>query len=133
MKNKSNMLKRARRQVKGLIIRWEDKNPLVATSDVIPGEVTHSNPVMRMSAAKMFNDYSDWICHKQPFRWLITITGVFSYENGTDQNEIRELEAFCTIDKINDVALEQVEDIRRHGSEKHYKTTKFEVRCINYA
>lgn len=124
------MIKRARAGVKGLIIYWIDKDPLSASSKVIPGNVDHRNPIYRLTARKIFQDYGDFIARKQSFRWLLTIKVVFDYDNGQRQYEERELEAFSTTSVLNEYALEQIEDAMRYGDKSKYKHTEFKIECI---
>lgn len=133
IKQKNNMIKRARAGVKGLIISWSDKEPLRETYAEIKGKVTHRNPLFRLCAEKVFRDFGEWITFKQPFHWLITITVVFVYDNGQQQNEIRELEAFATLDRINEHSLEAIRDALRHGDQAKYTHTEFVVECIDTA
>ncbi len=46
------------------------------------------------------------------------------------QNEERELEAFATIDAINDHAMSAIEEMFRHGDMSCYRTTRFEIECV---
>ena len=124
------MIKRARAGVKGLIIDWVDEDPLTDSSKVIPGNVSHRNPIYRLTARKIFEDHGEFITKQQSFRWLVTIKVVFDYDNGQRQYEERELEAFATISAINEYALEQIEDAMRYGDKSKYKHTEFKIECI---
>lgn len=133
-RNKKNSnIERARRGVKGLIIEWEDKNPLRDTKAPIDGTVRHRNPVFKLCAQKVFRDYGEWITDRQPFHWLITITVVFKYPNGTEQLEERELEAFAKLADINDHSLSAIKDALRHGDRNCYRTTRFQIECVDTA
>ncbi|WP_339898255.1 hypothetical protein [uncultured Gilvimarinus sp.] len=55
---------------------------------------------------------------------------LFDYPNGMTQNEERELEAFATIDAINDHAMSAIEEMFRHGDMSCYRTTRFEIECV---
>lgn len=131
IRQKNNMIKRARAGVKGLVISWHDKDPLRDTQAHIRGTVTHKSPLFHLCAQKVFSDFKDWIVHHQPFHWLITITVVFVYDNGTRQNEIRELEAFATLDRINEHSLDAIRDALRHGNANNYTHTEFRVECVD--
>lgn len=130
MKNKQKMVNRARAGIKGLILSWKDKDPLSESAEVIPGAVGHRNPVYRLTAAHLFDQFGDWITTRMPFRWLVTIKLIFDYPNGTTQIEERELEAFATISALNDHCMEQVQDAMRHGNRDHYMHTEFTIECI---
>lgn len=124
------MLKRARAGVKGLIISWQDTDPLRDTSEVIAGKVSHRNPIFRLTARKLFQDFGDWITNRQAFRWLVTIKVIFDYPNGQRQIEERELEAVTTIDELNGYCLEQIRDALRHGDQMYYTHTEFTIECL---
>ena len=124
------MIKRARAGVKGLIIDWVDEDPLTDSSKVIPGNVSHRNPIYRLTARKIFQDHGEFITKQQSFRWLVTIKVVFDYDNGQRQYEERELEAFATISVINEYALEQIQDAMRYGDMSKYRHTEFKIECI---
>lgn len=127
---KANAVKRLRRQIKGLIISWEDPDPKQESSVRIPGKISHRNPGLRIGAEDTFRGLGQWLATEQRFKWLIEITGVFVLPNGSETHETRELEAFCTIEEVNPTAIEQIDDIRRHGSDEFYKTIRFKLECI---
>lgn len=132
-RKKNNNLERARRGVRGMIIEWEDPNPLRDTSAHIGGKISHKNPIYRLCVKDVFRDFGDWITTKQPFRWLIEITVVFDYPNGARQNEIRELEAYAVLAEINKYCIDEIKDAMRHGNIDHYTTTLFKIECIDSA
>ncbi len=122
--------KRALNQVRGLIIRWNDDKPLESSTDPLAGEITHKNRVLRLLAREILTRHFDWIINRQRFRWRVTITAVFQYENGLDQMETRELEAMAVFSELNDIAMEQIEDAMRHGAKDKYQHTQFEIECL---
>lgn len=124
------LLNRAKNGVRGLIISWTDADPLRDTSEIIPGKISHRNPVYRLRAGEIFRVAGTWIMEQQPFRWLITIRLVFDYPNGATQIEERELEAVATINALNDHCLAQIRDALRHGAQEHYRNTEFVVECV---
>lgn len=129
-KQHHNIQRRARAGVKGLIIAWEDKEPLRDTTAAIAGRVTHRNPIYRLTARRIFRDFGDWITERAPFRWLIKIDVVFDYPNGRRQFETRELEAVTTIANLNEHCLAQIQDAIKHGNAKHYTHTAFTIECL---
>ena len=124
------LLNRARRGIPGLIISWTDVEPLRESSDIIPGKISHRNPVYRLTAGEIFRIAGQWITERQPFRWMITIKLIFDYPNGATQIEERELEAVATINALNDHCMEQIQDALRHGAQEHYRHTEFTVECV---
>lgn len=133
IRQKNNMIKRARAGIKGLVISWHDTNPLRDSHEVVKGRVSHKNPLFKFVAHKVFADFGDWITFHQAFHWLITINVIFDYDNGQRQKETRELEAFATLDRINEHSLDAIRDALRHGDQSKYTHTEFTVECIDTA
>lgn len=130
-RNKKNSnIERARRGVKGLIIEWEDEDPLTE-SEYIKGRASHRNPIFALCANKVYEDFGNWIRHRQPFHWLVTITVVALYPDGSYENEIREVEAFMTLNNLNEHCMGAIEDAFRHANMDHYITTQFKAECID--
>lgn len=123
-------LKRLRKCCRGLVVEWDDRNPESESEHVVNGRVTHTNPVMRHAAASIWSEIGSTLASRISMRWLVRIIVVFRYPNGQEQHEERELEARCILDRLNDFALEQIEDAMRHGAKEHYVTTKFHVECL---
>jgi len=121
---------RARKLVKGLQISWEDRDPLSESSEVIPGEVTHSNPLLRLTAEKVFRDFGDYITQGQVFLWRVELAVIFLYANGLEQSEKYELVAKCKLSDVNDQCLELIQAGRRAGADEYYLTTRFTVECL---
>lgn len=129
-RKKYNRMQNLQRAAIGLRITWEDKTPTVPGDTISKGAVAHRNPMLRPLAMKLWqSDFGASLIDKIPARWLVTITGIFDYPNGMTQRETRELEARCRLTSINDVAIEQIEDIQRHGGGQ-YRTTEFCVECV---
>lgn len=122
--------KKIRALLKGLTIRWHDKEPLETSSTVIPGKITHKNPVYRLLAERMWRDYGDFITSRYPMQWVIRIKLTFDYPNGTTQLEERELEARATISALNEHCMDAIREAMRCGAEEHYRHTEFEVECV---
>jgi hypothetical protein len=127
---RQHILNRAKAGIKGLIISWSDVDPLRESSDIIPGKVTHRNPVYRLTAGEIFTTAGKWILERQPFRWLVTIRVLFDYPNGQTQIEERELEAVATINALNPHCMDAIRDAMRHGNQKHYRHTEFTIECV---
>lgn len=120
-----------REYVKGLIVTWEDKNPRSENhDDVVPGGFSHINPVLRPMAGRLFQAHYDWLYAQRELVWLVEITVVFRYPNGSVQREVREIEGCFVFRDISDFAMEQFEDAMRHGNEAHYVTTLFKIKCV---
>ena len=127
--SKADALKRLRRQVKGLIVEWDDVDPLAESRVRIDGKFSHRNPVMNIDAQKTFAGMGNFIVNEQPFMWHMEITGVFEYDKVIN-HETRVISGFCTIGQANEYALDSIEEIFRYGSMDKYVTTKFKLECI---
>lgn len=121
-------IKRLRRQVVGLTVEWDDNDPLTETREPIDGTFTHKNPVMNINARQTFSGMGSWLVN-EPFKWDVSIVGVFEYDK-IESHEERQMTAFCSINDINDLAMDLIREIRRYGSDEHYKTIKFKLECV---
>jgi hypothetical protein len=130
MKKKVNKLDKFRKKIVGLIISWEDTFPMSKNGVVTLGKVSHRNPIDRINAHLLTKGNGEKIFYKMSFKWLITMTGIFQYPNGTEQRETRELRAVCNIKDINEASELEYKEIRKHGSDDAYKTTIFQVECL---
>lgn len=125
-------MKIKKEHVKGLILTWEDKDPRSTKGcDVTAGIVTHTNPVLRLSARKIFTQNYLWLYTQVPLVWMVEITLVFKYPNSTEQRETREVEGCFVFRDIADFLLEQFNDALRYGNEEHYQTTLYRIRCVS--
>ena len=126
---KYDPLQALRRAAVGMCIEWSDKTPMEDADHIVNGTVTHSNPLLRLAAMKLWSSAFGYrLTTDLPAKWVVRIVGEFLYPDGTKQLEERELEAHCVLTQINDVALEQIQEIRRYGGGE-YQTTHFHVRC----
>ena len=129
-KKKVSKIDRFRKKCVGLIISWSDSAPNCEDSTITMGQVRHRNPVDNIIARDITRGSGKRIFHEMRFKWLIEITGVFLYPNGTEQRETRELMAVCNMVDINEASNEEYFDIRRCGSDDAYVTTEFTVECL---
>ena len=123
-------LNRLKKSAIGLRVTYDDDKPEEESDHIVNGDVTHSNPMLKPVIRRLWREgWGDVFLSRIPARWRVTITGIFEYPNGTEQHEERELTAHCVLTRINDVALQQVEDIRRHGGGK-LVTMRFCIECV---
>ena len=127
-RKKGNPTHRIIRQMKGLSISWQDKEPWKETEHIVPGDVTHTNPLLRHSARALYRQFCDSFAESYALQWVVSIVVVFIYDNGVEQREERELFARCKILQLNSHCLEAIEDALRHG--ENYSHTEFNVRCV---
>lgn len=117
--------KRANHCIKGTIFSWIDEDPLAEGSvKITPAEITHRNPYYRLTAAKVLNDFGDWLTKKQSFRWQLTIEA-HCFDGKDEYVKSVELEAICRFFDINEVAMESVELLFANLNLTHYQHFTF--------
>ena len=129
---RQNTKNRARAGVKGMIIEYQDVDPL-AGSPTIKGTVTHRNPVLNLCAAKVYHDFHDWIRNREPFLWRVTMKVETQCPNGYNYFEEREVTAFTLLNRLNEYCMDAIEDAFRHVNMDYYVTTHFKMECIDTA
>ena len=123
-------LNRLKKSAIGLRLTYDDDQPEQENDHIVNGDVTHSNPMLKPIIGQLWRQgWGEALLTRMPARWRVTITGIFRYPNDTEQHEERELTAHCVLTRINDVALEQVADIRRHGGGT-LVTMRFCIECV---
>lgn len=130
-KNKNHVAeKTVKAMMRGIVVEWECVNE--EDGDVFVPTVTSKNKMINMTGAagKIFHDLYDIICNKIPMRWIIKITVMFRYDNGIDQFEEREIEAFCLFNDITSHVNAQKADALRHGAADKYFKTRYRVECL---
>jgi hypothetical protein len=131
-RNKSPQQK-IRKWVKGLIISWEDTNPLSASSIIDASEVSHTKAIMRLVAPIMVSKNHEWIFRRARYLWLIKIDIIYMGLEGHEPITQLQLEAWCNMDDVSDVCKEEIEAARAEDADKEweYRTTRFTVECIS--
>lgn len=127
---KHNIIKRARRILKGLILTWQDDAP--EKEDNAPKfkvDITHKNPNLRPIARSIFNDFRQYIYFEAILRWRVIATTVFVYPNGMEQREETELEAFTRLADLNPLVLAEIAHDKRYG--EHFSHVEFYVECLS--
>ncbi len=127
MKRAQN-LKRASRIMKGLVIKWDDPAPLKNKGAIINDQVTHKNAVLRLEVSAIWRQHKRWITEAQPFLWRVTVTTVFSYENGTDQHESRLFIGRYRLMDIAEACEPEIRDMLKYG--KNPTMSHFSCECL---
>lgn len=121
--------RRVDRQIVGLIMSWKDESP--TTNAVIDTpNCTHRLSAMRPIAKKIWYENMDYLKLKSRFKWLVTVVGVFGYENKVDQQEARELEASCVLEDLAPHVQTAIADIQRHGNMGFWRHAEISIECI---
>lgn len=126
----SQIHKRARAKVKGLILHWVDVDPLAETTERITAKAKHRNPILNIVAHKIYRDYGQFIMTQQAFRWFVQVHVIFDYPNGRRQREMRELNAHTTIQNLNHYCMDHIENAFLWGNMDHYTHTEFTIECL---
>lgn len=125
---KAQQLKRAQRLLTGLIIEWTDRDPQGDNEQIENENVTHTSPVLRLQADKVWHDYRDFIMHRQALLWRIDIDLVFRYPNGRDQIEQRRVIARETLHDIGHACEPYIDNAMKHGA--NLFEARFRVECL---
>jgi hypothetical protein len=115
-KTRAAGLKKARQRVKGLQLGWSDVNPLIDTrtpESIFNKFVTHVNPVYRLVANQMWEQFSDWILTTE-FTWAMTLDVVYKSNRGDgvlkkDSADFKLTFAYKGDHRIDEAAREFVE------------------------
>lgn len=116
-KKMASYQERARRGLKGMMLRWSDSDPFSESGKIFDTDVTHTNPTQRLIVKDMWYRCNDWILNTE-FQYLVTMDVVFETEKRGDKIDQFEFEFTCTLrgDKsqiLNDaMEAELVESIK---------------------
>ena len=127
-RKKFSHLSMLRKGAVGAQLSWTDANPLDPQDRFITNMVvSHRNPVRKIYAVQMYKTSEEWLIHRAVLTWRVTLTGVFDY-GAVEQHEIREIEARCILNQLDDHANEQIKEILRFGD--NFKYMRFDVECV---
>lgn len=126
---KITALTRLRRMTKGLIVQWDDNDPLNETKGFVDVTFSHRNPVMNIGAQKTFSGLGGWLLDEQLFNWHITVTGIYNTKPKLTF-ESRMVDGYCTITDVNELVVDLIKEIRRYGNDSLYLTTRFHLECV---
>lgn len=87
---------RARRGLKGMVLRWTDSDPFSENGTITDTDVTHSNPTQRLLVRDMWARCSDWIVSTE-FTYLVTMRVVFDTEKRGQKVDILEFDYTGTL------------------------------------
>ena len=127
---KRQQIKRARKLVKGLILKWSDDDAMSPTPHINDSEVTHRSPVLRLQSRRVWSDYKDWIYDAPALLWRIEINAVFLYPNGLEQHEERMVVHRGSLRDIASSCDKHIQDAHRAGAKEHYVETRFVCECL---
>jgi len=129
-KSPKNMAK-AKRLIRGLTLEWDDLNPLDGMH-VVFTKIGHRNPITRLSANAMVNQYAQFIFERMRMTWRVQITLFFQYANGDKYKEDIELECNCHLKSLNDHCLDEIKQARKLHADDAYRFTSFKIECVGF-
>lgn len=116
-KKMASYQERARRGLKGMILRWIDTDPFSENGEIKNPEVTHKNPTQRLIVRDMWYRCNSWILTNE-FTYCVTMKVVFETEKRGLKVDEFEFNYTCTLrgaksDTLNDaMQAELVESLR---------------------
>lgn len=128
-----NMQKRFINKMRGITLRWEDITPTASTERTTTlAKVGHRNPVHRVRAHRIWLEGKDKAHKQQRLLWVFKIGLVFRFPDGREEIENIDLRGMATIDELNDLVLELLEEALEENKKdmQHYVTTKFDIECL---
>lgn len=117
------------KMIVGLILSWEDPDPLDDNDRKFNMNVSHTNHTHRMYARDIAFSSLAYIRSRQAFYWQVDVLTVFNVEGGKFNAPV-SMTAYGTMDDINDQLLEEIKENRRRGPEDGYSHVKIKFECI---
>lgn len=87
---------RARRGLKGMILKWTDSDPFSEGGKIFDTDVSHANPIQRLVVKDMWYSCNEWILNTE-FQYLVTMDVVFETEKRGDKIDQFEFNFTCTL------------------------------------
>ena len=116
-KKMASYQERARRGLKGMLLRWTDSDPFSENGTITDTDVTHSNPTQRLIVRDMWARCNSWIVSTE-FVYLVKMNVVFdTQKRGLKVDEL-EFDYTGTLraaksQMLNDVMQKELDDCLR--------------------
>lgn len=95
-KKMASYQERARRGLKGMILKWIDSDPFSENGIITDTDVTHSNPTQRLIVRDMWARCNDWILNTE-FTYCVIMRVVFETERRGLKVDEFEFNYTCTL------------------------------------
>lgn len=95
-KKMASYQERARRGLKGMILKWTDSDPFSEDGVITATDVTHTNPTQRLVVRDMWARCSEWILNTE-FTYCVQMRVVFETENRGLKADELEFDYTCTL------------------------------------
>lgn len=136
-KKMASFMERARRGMKGMILRWTDTDPFSESGHIFDTEVNHKNPTQKLIVLDMWSRCQDWILNTE-FTWCVTMRVIFETEKRGYKVDEYEFNFTCTLrgpksEILNDAMEVELKDSLRcndamadgHKNKGRYKHCEF--------
>jgi hypothetical protein len=95
-KKMASYQERARRGMKGMILKWTDSDPFSENGLISETDVTHTNPTQRLIVRDMWARCNEWILNSE-FTYLVQMIVVFETEKRGLKIDELEFNYTCTL------------------------------------
>lgn len=95
-KKMASYQERARRGLKGMILKWTDTDPFSEEGKIFDTDVSHENPIQRIIVKDMWYRCNEWILNTE-FQYIVTMDVVFETEKRGNKIDQFEFEFTCTL------------------------------------
>lgn len=95
-KKMASYQERARRGLKGMILKWTDSDPFSEDGAITATDVTHSNPTQRLVVRDMWARCSEWILNTE-FMYCVQMRVVFETDSRGLKVDELEFDYTCTL------------------------------------
>lgn len=95
-KKMASYQERARRGLKGMILKWADTDPFCEEGKIFDTDVSHENPIQRIIVKDMWYRCNEWILNTE-FQYIVTMDVIFETEKRGDKIDQFEFEFTCTL------------------------------------
>ena len=95
-KKMASYQERARRGLKGMILKWTDSDPFSEDGLITATDVTHSNPTQRLVVRDMWARCNEWILNTE-FMYCVQMRVIFETENRGLKVDELEFDYTCTL------------------------------------
>lgn len=95
-KKMASYQERARRGLKGMILRWTDSDPFSENGTISATDVTHKNPTQRLVVRDMWYRCNEWILNTE-FTYCVIMRVVFETEKRGLKVDEFQFDYTCTL------------------------------------
>ncbi|MDB4261376.1 hypothetical protein N9878_00775 [bacterium] len=119
--------------IKGLVVSWKDSAKDLDKAEVFDHKTSHKNPIYRLMSAEIFNRSHKMIVSERRLFWLIDVSVVFNYPDGTEQRSSGDFESWCTFGEVAPHCVQIHSEGLREGNQEYYSHTEFTATCLKVA